>query len=178
MTFLKKWAMAIALFITLLVDGSLSATIHPLLSHGTFKSSCWLLAIAVIMIGLIDDTNINEIWLALAMGIIADMYYVGFFGIYTVGLPVLCWISQKIARYLPELFWVRLIVTIILYILLNIYVWLIMNTVNVITISSARLFISLLANAVWCILFTIITYPIWYWMVQKYPFLVNLDVYR
>ena len=59
------------------------------------------------LIGLFDDTNENEIWLALGTGIIADIYFYGIIGIYTASLPLSCWAGRKIARFLPEIFWAR-----------------------------------------------------------------------
>lgn len=177
MAIFKRWWVAIALFFAMLLDGTLSAAIHPLLSHGSFKASCSFVVIGVIMLGLMDDMNFNEVWLSCVIGILADMYYLGFLGIYAVGLPVLCWLSQRIARFLPEVFWMRLIVTIVFYVLFNIYVWLILTAVGIVSVPASQLMISLLANAVWCIPFTIISYPLWYWLARNHPFLEHFNNY-
>ncbi|PXZ36577.1 rod shape-determining protein MreD, partial [Lactobacillus helveticus] len=105
MSVFRKWVLAIGLFVAIVVDGVCSLYLHQFMDYGSFGAASLILPISVMLIGLFDDTNKNEIWLALGTGIVADIYFYGFIGIYAVFLPFSCWIYQKIACFLPEIFW-------------------------------------------------------------------------
>ena len=99
MSTFRKWVLAIGLFIALVVDGVCALYLHQFMTYDNFAASSVILPISVMLIGLFDDTNDNEIWLALGAGIVADIYFYGIIGVYTVFLPASCWICQKIARF-------------------------------------------------------------------------------
>lgn len=178
MSVLRKWALAIALFIALIVDGICSLYLHQFMTYGSFGVASVILPISVMLIGLFDDTNENEIYLALGAGIVADIYFYGIIGIYTVFLPISCWICQKVARFLPEIFWARLIVILIGTTAFVTYSWLIFNMTGLVATSIHALLMSLLVNLGWSILFFILLYWIWGNLAQDYPFLIDLNAYR
>lgn len=99
MSTFRKWVLAIGLFIALVVDGVCALYLHQFMTYDNFAASSVILPISVMLIGLFDDTNDNEIWLALGAGIVADIYFYGIIGVYTVFLPATCWICQKTARF-------------------------------------------------------------------------------
>ncbi|WP_297950410.1 rod shape-determining protein MreD [uncultured Lactobacillus sp.] len=178
MTTLRKWALAIGLFIALVVDGVCALYLHQFMTYGSFAASSVILPISVMLIGLFDDTNDNEIWLALGTGIVADIYFYGIIGVYTVFLPVSCWVCQKIARFLPEVFCARLIIILLGTAVFVAYSWLIFNMLGITTASVHVLLMSILVSLGWSIVFFILLYWIWGNLAQDYPFLVDLNAYR
>ena len=72
MSTFRKWVLAIGLFIALVVDGVCALYLHQFMTYDNFAASSVILPISVMLIGLFDDTNDNEIWLALGAGIVAD----------------------------------------------------------------------------------------------------------
>lgn len=178
MRIFKKWVLAIALFVSLTVDGSLAHFLNPLLNFHNWGANSWLLPIGIMLIALFDDMNSAELWLSLAAGVVADLANLGIIGVYAVIFPVATWACQKLARFLPEVFWSRLVIVVIGLSLMNIYVWLILNTVGIISTSLNALLISLAYNVFWSVIFFILTYWIWGNLSEAYPFLVDLDAYR
>ncbi|GAA3628525.1 rod shape-determining protein MreD [Lactobacillus hamsteri] len=174
----RKWVLAIALFVALILDGTLAFYLHQFMNIGAYGASTWILPIGIMLIGLFDDTNPNEIWLALGAGIVADISTLGIIGVYTVFFPVSCWACQRVARFLPEIFWSRLIVVIIGVTILDIYSWAILTMVGIISVSIKIMLISLAVNACWTIIFFSITYWIWGNLAENYPFLIDLRAYR
>ena len=120
----------------------------------------------------------NEIWLAIGTGIVADVYFYGIIGIYTVFLPVSCWLCQRIARFLPEVFWARLIVILLGTTVFIAYSWLIFKAVGFADVSMHALLLSLLVNLGWSTLVFTLLYWIWGNLAQDYPFLIDLNAYR
>lgn len=174
----REWILVIALYVALVLDGALAFYLHQFMHWGSYGASCWLMPIGVMLIGLFDDTNSKEIWLALGAGIVADIANLGIIGIYTVFLPLACWICQKIARFLPEIFWARLIIILLGVSLLDVYVWGILSMFNIISVSVHALLMSLLINLGWSIIFFTLTYWIWGNLSQRYPFLIDLSAYQ
>lgn len=173
---LRRFVLAFALYVALVLDGSLSFYLHQFMVIG--NGACLILPIGVMLIALFDDTNEKEIWLALIVGIISDLYFWGFIGIYAVGLPFCCWLLQKVARFLPEVFWVKILVVLLTLAVLNIYSWLVLNIVGLINVSIRAMLAGILPTLGWSLIFTLLSYPIWAKLAQSYPFMVNLDNYR
>lgn len=178
MRIFRKWVLAIALFVALILDGTLALYLHQFMNWGAYGASAWILPIGIMLIGLFDDTNPNEIWLALGAGLVADISTLGIIGVYTVFFPLSCWACQRIARFLPEMFWSRLIIVLIGVTLLDIYSWAVLTMVGLISISTKIMLISLAVNVCWSIVFFTITYWIWGNLAEKYPFLIDLSAYR
>ena len=178
MRIFREWVLAIALYVALVVDSSLAFYLHQFMNLGPYGASCWLMPIGIMLIGLFDDMNGREIWLALGAGVVADIYTTGIIGIYTVFLPLSCWACQKAARFLPEIFLSRLIVVLIGVTLLDVYDWVILNMVGVISVGTVNLLVSLLINLIWSAIFTCATYWIWAILATRYPFMVDLNAYR
>lgn len=178
MRIFREWILAIALYVALILDGSLSFYLHQFMNWGSIGANCWLLAIGIMLIALLDDTNEKEIWLALGAGVVADISSLGIIGVYTVFFPLASWACQRIARFLPEVFWSRLIVVLLGLTLLDFYSWLVLNTVGIISISLHTLLFSLLFNLLWSAIFFCLTYWIWFILARQYPFLVDLNAYR
>lgn len=178
MSIFRKWVLAIGLFVAIIVDGSCSFYLHQFMNYGSFGATSIILPISVMLIGLFDDTNENEIWLAIGTGFVADIYFYGFIGIYIVFLPLCCWICQKVARFLPEIFWARLIIILLGTTIFVVYDWLILNMIGVATGNIHGLLMSLLVNLGWTIIFFICLYWIWGNLARDYPFLIDLNAYR
>ena len=178
MRIFRQWILAIALFVALVLDGSFALYLHQFMNYGDYGAATWLMPIGVMLIGLFDDTNPRELWLAFGAGLVADIYSLGIIGVYTVFLPAACWACQKVARFLPEIFWARLIVILLGVTALDIYSWVILSMVNLISVSMHVMLVSLAFNLGWSIVFTVLTYWIWGNLAQDYPFLVDMQAYR
>lgn len=176
MSSLKKYTLAFALFITLALNGSLSLYLHPL--FGFNNGANLLLPIGMMLVALIDDINQKELWLAFGTGIVSDIFFFGIIGVYTVSLPCVCWLLQKGARFLPELFWARAIFTLIGTIFLNVYNWLFFNLTGIAKVSLGMLIKGLLPTLLWSAAFIILTYWIWNWLAIEFPFMVKQENYR
>ena len=164
MSVFRKWVLAISLFVALVLEGVCSFYLHQFMTYGNYGAFSVILPISIMLIGLFDDTNENEIWLALGTGIIADIYFYGIVGIYTV--------------FLPEIFWARLIVVLIDTTAFIVYSWLVFKMIGFASISIHMLLMSLLVNLGWTILFFVLLYWIWGNLAQDYPFLIDLNAYR
>ena len=178
MSIFRKWVLAIAMFVALIVDGICSFYLHQFMNYGSFGAASVILPISMMLIGLFDDTNDNEIWLAIGIGIVADIYFYGIIGIYTVFLPVSCWICQKVARFLPEVFWARLIVILFGTTVFVAYDWLVFKAVGLADASVYTLLMSLLVNLGWSAVVFVLVYWIWGNLAQDYPLLIDLNAYR
>lgn len=178
MRFLRKWVLAIALFLTLAFDGSLSFYMHQVLTFKSYSTGSLFLPIAIMLIALFDDVNSKEIWLAFFTGLVADCFFLGILGVNLVFLPLASWLCQKIARFWPETFWARLIIIIIGCVAFQIWNWGILRIVGLAVVPINQLVGSLVLTAVWSIPFFFISYWIWGNLAQSYPFLIDLDAYR
>lgn len=174
MRIFHQWVLAIALFVCIILDGIISMLLQP---FATYCSSL-LLPIAIILIALFDDMNSKEIYLAIGAGVVCDIYYLGFIGVYMVGLPLLTFACQKMARFLPETFWARLVVVVLGTLLLQVYSYAIFSMMGLTTAGIKQLLLNLGASLPLTIVFTILTYVIWGRLAENYPFLVDLDAYR
>lgn len=94
---LRRWYVAIALFMALILDGVLAYNLQTFIFHRGFSGSCWLTVVGITLIALCDDKNDANIWLCLGLGFIADLYYLGVIGIYTVAFPLICFLIQQSA---------------------------------------------------------------------------------
>lgn len=176
MRIFKKLILAFTLYLALVINASLSFFLHQFFART--GGSNLLMPISMMLIALFDDTNKNEIWLALCSGIVADLYYFGIIGIYTIALPIICLVLQWMARFLPEVFWIRFLIILLTTILLDFYTWIIINLVGISSISVTKLLTNIIPTVGWSILFTIITYKFWNILANNYPFMVNLDNYK
>lgn len=171
MNALRRWSVGIALFCAMILDGSLAWAFQKILFHPDFGAACWFTVVGITLMALYNDLNKNNIWLALGIGVLADMFYFGYLGVYTVAFPLLCYILQKVARFLPETFWFRLIVCLISYLFVSFYVF----TMYIIVGTQQPSFSSFLLNIVpsWivCTLIYFVSYSFWINLVDKHPFL-------
>lgn len=177
MNTLRRWYVALALLGALVLDGICAYHFQGILFHGFGSAACWFTVVGIVLIGLCDDQNIDNVWLSIGIGLIADVFYLGFIGVYTVIFPLICYSAEKIARFLPEIFISRLIVTLIAYLLVDTYVFLVCNAVGVISVSILDLVKSFLPSILVCLIIFLITYAFWVWLVEKYPFLDKRSPY-
>lgn len=168
---LRRWYVAIALFMALILDGVLAYNLQTFIFHRGFSGSCWLTIIGITLISLCDDKNDADIWLCLGLGLIADLYYLGIIGIYTVAFPLICFFIQQSARFLPEVFWFRLLICLVTYLCVSAYVFLMFNMVGIIQLSFASFSRSILPNLLWCFILVLCTYWFWVKLAEEYPFL-------
>ena len=147
---LRRWYVAIALFVALILDGVLAYNLQTFIFHRGFSGSCWLTIIGITLISLCDDKNDADIWLCLGLGLIADLYYLGIIGIYTVAFPLICLVT---------------------YLCVSAYVFLMFNMVGMIQLSFASFSRSILPNLLWCLILVLCTYWFWVKLAEEYPFL-------
>ncbi len=178
MRIFKQWVVAIALYVAMILDGCLAAVLHQTMSYGNSRASLLLLPIAVMVVAFEDDRNAKEVWLALAVGVIADLYFYGIIGVYAVGLPVMSAFGRWYSRVFPELFIFRLIGLLLMTSAFSAYVWLIFRLIGWTHSSLGQAGMSILYTAGWSALLTVLTYWIWAKLARNYPFLVDLDNYR
>ena len=169
MAILRRWYVAIALFMALILDGVLAYNLQTFIFHRSFSGSCWLTVVGITLIALCDDKNDANIWLCLGLGIIADLYYLGIIGIYTVAFPLICFFIEKSARFLPEVFWFRLLVCLVTYLCVSVF--LMLNLIGLIQLSFVSFTHSILPNLLWCLILAISTYWFWVKLAEDYPFL-------
>ena len=173
---LRKFTLVLALYVALAVSGSLSFYLHQFFSFG--KASNLLVPVSMMLIALFDDTNNKEIWLALGAGIVSDIYFFGIIGIYAIILPIVSWLLQKSARFLPEVFWARVLAVLIASVLTQGFTWLILNMTGLSSIGISKLVQSILPTLCWVFIFICATYKLWWNLSLNYPFMVNLENYR
>ena len=161
MAILRRWYVAIALFMALILDGVLAYNLQTFIFHRSFSGSCWLTVVGITLIALCDDKNDANIWLCLGLGIIADLYYLG----------IICFFIEKSARFLPEVFWFRLLICLVTYLCVSVYVFLMLNLTGLIQLSFASFTHSILPNLLWCLILAICTYWFWVRLAEDYPFL-------
>lgn len=171
MRILREWYVAIALLVAVVLDGVVAFYTQGFIFHGTYGASCWFTVIGIVLMGLCNDRNESNIWLALGIGVVADMYYLGFLGVYTVAFPTLCFLAEAIARFLPEVFWSRLVVCLLAYILMDAYLFLVYSIAGTISLPISSLLMSILPGLGMCVIIFLITYNFWVWIVGKHPFL-------
>ena len=173
---LRKFTLVLALYVALAISGSLSFYLHQFFSFG--KASNLLVPVSMMLIALFDDTNDKEIWLALGAGIVSDIYFFGIIGIYAIILPIVSWLLQKSARFLPEVFWARVLAVLIASVLTQGFTWLILNMTGLSSIGIFKLVQSILPTLCWVFIFICATYKLWWNLSLNYPFMVNLENYR
>lgn len=98
-----KWTFAIITFFLLFLDGALYANMAGLLSSGKNNILPMLLVIWFVYAVLfeLDDDLPIYMWTFIA-GLIYDIFYFGVVGGFTVGLPLMVWISKKLRYYLSD----------------------------------------------------------------------------
>lgn len=173
---LRKFTLVLALYVALAISGSLSFYLHQFFSFG--KASNLLVPVSMMLIALFDYTNNKEIWLALGAGIVSDIYFFGIIGIYAIILPIVSWLLQKSARFLPEVFWARVLAVLIASVLTQGFTWLILNMTGLSSIGILKLVQSILPTLCWVFIFICATYKLWWNLALNYPFMVNLENYR
>ena len=173
MTTVKRWYIGIALFLTMILDGSLAWTFQKIIFHLDFGAACWFSVVGITLIALRNDLNINNMWLALGIGILADMFYFGYLGVYTVAFPLLCFILQKLARFLPETFWFRLIICLVSYLFVSFYVFMMYIIVGTQQPTLSSFLLSIVPSWIVCMLIYFLSYTFWINLIDKYPFLEN-----
>ncbi|QNQ80617.1 rod shape-determining protein MreD [Lactobacillus sp. PV034] len=177
MTTLCKWYVGIALFFAMILDGSLALAFQKVFYHPNWGAACWFTVVGICLIALFDDLNKNNIWLVLGIGILADSYYFGYFGIYTVAFPLVYFILQKLTRFLPETLWFRLIICLLAYLFVSLYVFLIYAIIGTQQIGFETFLLSILPSWLVCVIIFFITYAFWKNLIEKYPFLESQRTY-
>ena len=99
MSIFRKWVLAIGLFVAIVVDGVCSFYLHQFMDYGSFGAASLILPISVMLIGLFDDTNENEIWLALGTGIVADIYLWPYWSLCSFLTPQLLDLSKNCSLF-------------------------------------------------------------------------------
>lgn len=178
MRIFKQWVLAIALYLALVMEGTLSVYLQPALTYQHGRAGFLLLPIAVLIIAYEDERNEKEIWLALAAGVVADLYFWGIIGIYTFILPALSAFGRWYARVFPELFVFRLLGNIVAITVSCLYTWLVFRLIGWTDLTLKAISFSLLYTAGWTTGISLATYRLWAKLARSYPFLVDLDNYR
>ncbi|MDO4912135.1 MAG: rod shape-determining protein MreD [Lactobacillus sp.] len=177
MRVMKKWWPLVAAIVAIFLDGIYAKALSGIIVTGFWQAPVMGLPIFILLISIFDDMNFNNVWLALAVGIIADSYFWGVFGIYAVALPLAVVYGRYLSRILPENFLVRWIIVIIGTSLIIVYIWLIFNFTKMAQLTLGQLALHLLGN----LFLTTFIFAIYYnptrALVENYPFFEDLDRY-
>lgn len=168
----RKWLLALFLLIALVLEGSLARFLHPVLWQG---ASYYLTLIGLGIAGLNQPRDQSLLWLAGVLGFLSDSYYLGVIGVSLVSFPLLVLLSQRTARVLPEVTWVKMLFILGLYLLQYIYSSLVMRGLGLASISGHSFMLGLLANLGSGVLWILLTFWLWQALTEKFPFLSRAD---
>ena len=109
-----KWFFPLIMFFLLFLDGAIYANMAGILIKNSSHTLPMLIALWLIYIVTYQLDEYLPIYLwALLAGLIYDVFYFGVIGGYTVGLPILIWVCQKLRLYLSESLLSVLMITIL-----------------------------------------------------------------
>jgi rod shape-determining protein MreD len=172
MAAVRRWLLALFLLIALVLEGSLAKFLHPVLWQG---ASFYLTLIGLGVAGLNQPRDQSVLWLAGVLGFLSDSYYLGVIGVSLVSFPLLVLLAQRTARVLPEVTWVKMLFLLALYLLQYIYASLIMRALGLVAISGHSFLLGLFANVASGVLWILVTFWLWQFLCQKFPFLSRAD---
>lgn len=175
MTLVKRWLAAIVLLLVAILSGSLAMFLHPVMWK---QVSFELTLIGLIVLALYDENNYQLLWLAGLLGLLCDWFYLGLVGVCLVSFPFLTFLSQKIARYIPEVAWSKMAVVVVMYLVQYLYLFLILAMFSLSEISQLAFWQGLGSSLLSGIVWTLLTFWAWRKLAQNFPFLPSdADLY-
>lgn len=98
-----KWTFALITFVLLFLDGALFSNMAGILTKGQSHIMPMLLVIWFVYAVLfeLDEDLPIYMWTFIA-GLVYDTFYFGIIGGFTVGLPLMVWISKRLRFYLSD----------------------------------------------------------------------------
>ncbi|MCH3989930.1 MAG: rod shape-determining protein MreD [Lactobacillus sp.] len=175
MTAVKRWLAAIFLLLAAILSGSLAMFLRPVMWS---QASFGITLIGLVVLALYDEENYNLLWLAGLLGLLCDSFYFGFFGVCLVSFPVLTFLTQKLARYIPEIAWTKMLVALVAYLIQYLYLFLILAMFNLGNVSRSAFWQGLGASCLSGIFWIVLTFWLWRKVAQKFPFLPSqADLY-
>lgn len=98
-----KWIFAIITFFLLFFDGALFANMAGILTRGQYHIMPMLLVIWFVYAVLFElELDLPIYFWACLAGLIFDIFYFGVIGGFTVGLPIMVWVSKQLRYYLSD----------------------------------------------------------------------------
>ncbi|MCM0598831.1 rod shape-determining protein MreD [Periweissella fabalis] len=98
-----KWIFAVITFFLLFFDGALFANMAGFLTKGQYHIMPMLLVIWFVYAVLFElDLDLPIYAWTLLAGLIYDFFYFGVIGGFTVGLPIMVWVSKQLRFYLSD----------------------------------------------------------------------------
>lgn len=98
-----KWTFAVITFILLFLDGTLFSNMAGLLTKGQNHIMPMLLVIWFVYAVLFElDLYLPIYRWTFVAGLVYDTFYFGVIGGFTVGLPLMVWISKQLRYYLSD----------------------------------------------------------------------------
>lgn len=129
----------------------------------SFQVSVQILLIVIVMMILRDQqVDSHLFWYTLILGIVYDSYYSHIFGLYTIVLPLVGWLTNKIRKFVPKTLVFEWCIYFISLTVSLIYLFLIGNFLSLITVDIAHFVTdwlgpTLLVNSIF---FVILYYPL------------------
>lgn len=172
---IKRWLAAIVLLIVAILSGSLTMFLHPVMWG---KVSFGLTLIGLVTLALYDEDNYNLLWLAGLLGLLCDWFYLGFLGVCLVAFPALTFLTQRIARYIPEVALPKMLVVVLMYLLQYLYLFLVLAMFNLSDTGRSAFWQGLGSSLLSAIVWTVLTFWAWRKLAQNFPFLPSqADLY-
>lgn len=168
---LTNWVIPLSLLLAVVISGTISLYFAPLIHTKYIDAGLSLVQVGIVLLGLNAEDNKKLVWVTLVLGIIADWYYFGFLGIYAILFPATLFVAQKISRFIPRTFWAYLLITLAILLTWQIYMFGLVNLFGVASVSIETFLInSLPATLILGLVIYCLTYHLWMWLIQKYPF--------
>ncbi|GKT03505.1 rod shape-determining protein MreD [Furfurilactobacillus sp. WILCCON 0119] len=141
-----RWYFIIGLFVCVFLDGAVSQQMaNQLFRHSTSMvpefTALWLMAAAFFE----DDIHMPTYWFAVVAGIIFDIFYMGYWGIYVFIFPVIVWLAKTLRRYLPVNLFATLLVCFLGFALQSLLSWIAFQIIGVTSASLADFLVVALA---------------------------------
>lgn len=167
----KNWIMPLYLALAMLLDGTISLNFERVLHSTHVHSATQLLLIGFVLLALYDDQNKKIIYLSLGFGLVSDWFYLGFWGYSLFLLPLTVIFVQSISKAVPMTFTARAVVVLLVTLVWQIYQFIIFTFFGLGQIGiKAFLTSSLPMTLVFTFALLVLTYTLWNYLIEKYPF--------
>lgn len=142
----RRWIFVLGLVLCIFLDGVLSQLFSGLLFRPTVSAvpeltTLWLTCAAFFE----DDTHLPTYWFAVGAGIIFDLFYMGYWGVYLFIFPVIVWLARILRQYLPVNLFATLLVGFLGFGLQPLLSWLALQVVGLTSASLTDFLVTALA---------------------------------
>lgn len=133
-----KWFSALGLAICIFLDGAISQQLAGQLFTTTAKlvpelTTLWLLATAFFE----DEIHVPTYWFAIFAGVVYDLFYAGYWGIYLFIFPVVVWLARTLRQYLPVNLFATLLVGFLGFSIQPLFSWIALHLIGLTNVSLA-----------------------------------------